>query len=57
MNNIQYSKLLLALLVIASFSSVGVAIAYRSTWLAILCFIVGFLIMGFGISLKRKENT
>lgn len=55
MKAIQYSKLLLAILVIASFSLVGVAIAYRSFWLAGLFFLLGFVLMGFGISLKRKS--
>ncbi|MRH41898.1 hypothetical protein GH741_04320 [Aquibacillus halophilus] len=56
MKSIQLSKLFLAVLVICSFSFVGVAIAYRNIWLTILGFIVGFLIMGYGISLKRKNT-
>ncbi|WP_226034586.1 DUF5325 family protein [Aquibacillus saliphilus] len=55
MKSIQISKLLLAILVISSFSFVGIAIAYRNVWLSILAFVVGFLIMGYGITLKRKN--
>ncbi|WP_407268141.1 DUF5325 family protein [Radiobacillus sp. PE A8.2] len=55
MKSIQYSKLLLAILVILSFSGVGIAIAYRNTFLAIAALLLGFIIMGFGIALKRKD--
>ncbi|MBM7572236.1 DUF5325 family protein [Aquibacillus albus] len=55
MQSIQFSKLILAFLVIASFSSVGISIAYRNGWLAFLFIVIGFLIMGVGLSLKRKQ--
>ncbi|WP_186577597.1 DUF5325 family protein [Aquibacillus kalidii] len=54
---IQYFKLLLALLVIASFASVGISIAYRSVGFAIFSFVLGFLFMGYGLTLKRKEKA
>jgi hypothetical protein len=36
------------------FIGVGVAIALRNIWLIILFIILGFGLMGYGISLKRK---
>ncbi|WP_171038024.1 DUF5325 family protein [Aquibacillus sediminis] len=56
MKSIQYSMLILAMLVILSFAFVGVAIAYRSFWLAVLSLILGFFIMGCGLTLKRKRT-
>lgn len=56
MNNINIVALLLAILVIALFSSVGVAIAFRSIIAIILLTLIGFAVMGYGISLKRKGN-
>ncbi|SER97340.1 hypothetical protein SAMN04487944_11434 [Gracilibacillus ureilyticus] len=55
MNNIQWFKLFLAVLVIFSFSAAGVGIALKSMWVIVLSIILGFVIMGYGISLKRKE--
>ncbi|MDL4841310.1 DUF5325 family protein [Aquibacillus rhizosphaerae] len=55
-SSIQYSKLLLATLVIACFAFVGIAIAYRNFWLAFTALFIGFLVMGYGLSLKRKKQ-
>ncbi|MFC4404708.1 DUF5325 family protein [Gracilibacillus xinjiangensis] len=55
MNNIQWFKLILAILVIFSFSAAGVGIALKSIWVIVFSIVIGFLIMGYGISLKRKE--
>ncbi|WP_158633969.1 DUF5325 family protein [Radiobacillus deserti] len=56
MKNIQYPMLIIAILVIISFSLVGVAIGYRNYWLAGACFILGFVIMGLGLQKKRKAT-
>ncbi|MCT2538105.1 YlaF family protein [Aquibacillus koreensis] len=55
MKSVQFSKLLLATLVIACFAAVGVAIAYRSFWLAFASFVLGFIVMGYGLAMKRKS--
>lgn len=57
MKNINIPMLLLALLVISLFSGVGVALAYRNIFAMIICFLLGFAAMGYGISLKRKANS
>ncbi|WP_172840521.1 DUF5325 family protein [Virgibacillus phasianinus] len=56
MNKVNYPMLLLAILVILSFFSVGIGIALRSIWLILLFLILGFGLMGFGITLKRKRK-
>lgn len=56
MKNINIPMLLLALLVISLFSGVGIALAYRNIFAIIICFLLGFATMGYGISLKRKSN-
>ncbi|MBP1968236.1 hypothetical protein J2Z83_000328 [Virgibacillus natechei] len=56
MKNINFPMLLLALLVISLFASVGVAIAFRSVLFIILFMLLGFLVMGYGITLKRKRK-
>ncbi|WP_373895894.1 DUF5325 family protein [Virgibacillus natechei] len=56
MKNINFPMLLLAILVISLFAAVGVAIALRNIWLILLFIIGGFLVMGYGISLKRKKS-
>ncbi|WP_163536679.1 DUF5325 family protein [Gracilibacillus sp. YIM 98692] len=56
MKNIQLTKLLLAILVILSFSGAGVAIAFRNIWFILLAILLGFFIMGYGIAQKRKES-
>ncbi|RCW70842.1 DUF5325 family protein [Saliterribacillus persicus] len=55
MKSIQISKLLLAILVIFTFSLVGVLIAFRAFILSIITLFVGFIIMGFGLVLKRRS--
>ncbi|WP_163970787.1 DUF5325 family protein [Oceanobacillus halotolerans] len=56
MSKINFPMLLLAALVITMFLAVGVAIAFRNIWLILLFIILGFLIMGYGLSLKRKRK-
>jgi L-asparagine transporter-like permease len=56
MKKFQWPFFFLAILVVAMFISVGFAIALRSVWLIILFIVLGFFLMGFGISLKRKQK-
>ncbi|GAE91792.1 hypothetical protein JCM21714_749 [Gracilibacillus boraciitolerans JCM 21714] len=53
--NIQISRFLLAICVILAFSAVGIGIALRNIWFIIIAFIIGFVLMGFGISIKKKK--
>jgi len=55
MNKINIPMFLLALLIILMFAAVGVAIAFRNIWFILLFLILGFVLMGYGISLKRKK--
>ncbi|MBB6454976.1 hypothetical protein HNQ94_003470 [Salirhabdus euzebyi] len=48
---------IIAIFVILSFSMVGVALAYRNYLIAGLLFLLGFIIMGFGLRLKRKRQS
>lgn len=54
MKSIDWKFFFLAFLVVLMFIGVGVAIALRNIWLIILFIILGFGLMGYGISLKRK---
>jgi len=56
MKEINWPLFLLALLVVAMFFGVGFAIALRNIWLIILFLLLGFALMGYGISLKRKRK-
>lgn len=56
MKNVNIPMLLLALLVIIIFSAAGVAIAFRSLFAIIASLVLAFLMMGYGISLKRKRE-
>lgn len=56
LQTIQYSKLFLALSVVACFSAVGVGIALRSLPFIALSTLLGFGIMGYGIAKKRKDR-
>ncbi|SDJ75151.1 DUF5325 family protein [Sediminibacillus albus] len=57
MKKIQYSKLFLAILVISCFVLVGVAIGFRNYWFTALFFVLGFILMGVGLTLKRKNRS
>lgn len=57
MKNINFPMLLLAILVIALFSGVGVALAYQNIFAMIVCLLLGFATMGYGIALKVKSNS
>lgn len=56
MNKINYPMVLLATLVIIAFFAVGIAIALRNIWLVLFFLLLGFAIMGFGLTLKRKRK-
>lgn len=49
-------SLLLAFLVILSFSAVGVAIAFRNPWAILALVLLGCAVMGYGLALKRKTS-
>lgn len=57
MSKINIRMLLLALLIISMFAAVGIALAFRNVWLVILFFLLGFALMSYGISLKRKSDS
>ncbi|GAA0293955.1 hypothetical protein GGQ92_000082 [Gracilibacillus halotolerans] len=56
MQTIQYSKLFLAIAVVACFSAVGVGIALRSLPFIFIATFLGFGIMAYGIVQKRKDR-
>lgn len=56
MKNINFPMLLLAILVILLFSAVGVAIALRHLPTIIALLMIGFIVMGYGIYLKKNEE-
>lgn len=56
MKKINFPMLLLAILVISMFVAVGIAIAFRNIWFILLFLVLGFCIMGYGLSLKRKKK-
>lgn len=56
MKNINFPMLLLALLVITMFSATGVALSYESLWGSIISLLLGFALMGYGLSLKRRKS-
>ncbi|KKE78101.1 YlaF family protein [Oceanobacillus caeni] len=57
MENINGKMLTLALLVVASFIGAAISITYRNIWVILLFILLGFIIMGYGLSLKRKEKS
>lgn len=57
MKNSQLNMAILAFLVILSFISVGFAIGQEIFWLAGFLFVLGFMIMGYGLKLKRQQDT
>lgn len=58
MKSIDFPMLLLAICVVLMFSGIGVAIALESILFIIICTILGFALMGYGISIKvKRRNT
>lgn len=56
MRNFNFPMFLLACLVVLMFALVGVAVAFKNFLLIGLFFLLGFIFMGYGISLKRKSD-
>lgn len=56
MKKVNYTALILAILVVLMFCLVGVAISYSNVFFILLFLFLGFAIMGFGIMLKRKHS-
>lgn len=57
LKNINYSALGLAILVIAMFTGVGIAIADQNIGAMLIFLILGCAIMGFGIFLKVRQRS
>lgn len=57
MKDFNFPMFLLACLVVFMFALVGVAVAFKSFLLIILFLILGFVLMGYGIFLKRKSDV
>ncbi|WP_085992514.1 DUF5325 family protein [Oceanobacillus senegalensis] len=57
MAQLNIPMLILAFLVIAMFVGVGIAISLGNIWLILLFIVLGFAIMGYGLSIKRKEGN
>jgi len=57
MKNINVPTLLLAILVVSMFCLVGIAMFYENFLFMILFTLLGFLIMGYGLVLKRKRKS
>lgn len=55
MKRINFPMLFLAILVVAMFSLVGIAIHYANFWLMGLFFLLGFGIMSFGLKIRKKN--
>ncbi|MCP3031057.1 YlaF family protein [Halobacillus sp. A1] len=57
MKNINWNSILLAFFVILSFISVGFALGQKVFWLAGAFLLIGFALMGYGISKKKRETA
>lgn len=57
MKTIDFPMLLLAFCVVALFSGIGIAIAYKSLLFIVLCAALGFILMGYGIRIKLKKSN
>lgn len=56
MEKINVPTLLTATLVTLMFVAAGAAITYKNIWIILLFLVLGFAIMGFGISQKKKRK-
>ncbi|MGP4062166.1 DUF5325 family protein [Halobacillus litoralis] len=56
MKNNQWNPGFLAFLVILSFVAVGFALGQEIFWLAAVLFILGFVLMSFGLKRKRQQQ-
>jgi len=56
LKNINFPMLLLATLVVLMFCLVGIAIAFQSILFVFLFLLLGCLLMGFGIVIKKQKS-
>lgn len=54
---LNFRMLFLAILIISMFALSGIVLAYRNILLAIIFFILGNVLMGYGLYLKRKSDS
>ncbi|HLS20179.1 MAG TPA: DUF5325 family protein [Bacillota bacterium] len=54
---INFRMLFLAIVIISMFGLAGVALAYRNVLLVVLFFILGNVLMGYGLYLKRRSDS
>jgi len=57
MKKINVPMVLLAILAVFCFMLVGVAISYQSLLWSFICLLLGFSVMGYGFTLKRKQRV
>ncbi|HLS23067.1 MAG TPA: DUF5325 family protein [Pseudogracilibacillus sp.] len=57
MRKINFPMLLLAILVVLMFCFVGIAIHYGNFWLIILFTLLGFAFMGFGLKIRKTNES
>lgn len=55
MKKINFPMLLLAIIVVAMFSLVGIAIHYANFWLVGLFLLLGFAFMAFGLKIRKTD--
>lgn len=46
---------LMAVLVVGFFIAAAIAISYQNTWLIVTFLLSGFVVMGIGLTIKRKK--
>jgi len=56
MKSVNRPMMFLAFVVVAMFIAVGFAIALRNIWLIFVFIVLGFALMAYGISLKKKRK-
>ncbi|WP_159462015.1 DUF5325 family protein [Salirhabdus sp. Marseille-P4669] len=52
--NPKMIMMIMTILVVLSFCSVGITIGLRNYWLSGILFILGFILMGLGLRIKKK---
>lgn len=55
LKNLNFFALFLAFLVVLMFIGIGIAIAKKDFLMIVLCIIIAFAIMGYGISLSKRS--
>lgn len=56
MKQINIPALIISILVISLLFGAAVAIAYRNVTLILLCLLLSFAVMGYGIDLKKRRQ-